>query len=99
MKKVAILIFLVLLGWLGFSLWKNFKSEAPRNSLKLEVPLKNPFTSASKISVLASGLEVPWAIGFLPDRSILVTERAGKLRLIDKNGQLAPSPVATNRYF
>src|SRR3989344_5760077 len=94
MKKVAILIFLVLLGWLGFSLWKNFKSEAPRNSLKLEVPLKKPFTSASKISVLASSLEVPWAIGFLPDRTILVTERAGTLRFIDKNGQLAPSPVA-----
>lgn len=43
---------------------------------------------------LAGGLQVPWALGFLPDGRILVTERPGRVRLID-HGQLNPNPVLT----
>jgi aldose sugar dehydrogenase len=32
---------------------------------------------------VAGGLEHPWAVGFLPDGRLLVTERPGRLRLID----------------
>ena len=44
--------------------------------------------------VLAAGLEVPWEIGFLPGERELVTEREGRVRLID-HGQLNPNPVLT----
>ena len=43
--------------------------------------------------VLETGLEAPWAIAFLPDGRLLVTERAGRLRIID-NGLLLPKPVS-----
>ena len=33
-----------------------------------------------RVSVLASGLENPWSLEFLPDASILITERNGRLR-------------------
>jgi len=39
------------------------------------------------------GLNQPWSMAFLPDGRILVTERAGRLRMI-RNGVLDPTPVA-----
>jgi glucose/arabinose dehydrogenase len=47
---------------------------------------------AFKIEVLARGLETPWALAFLPDGRILVTERPGRLRIIEK-GTLRPDPI------
>ncbi|AGA33656.1 PQQ-dependent oxidoreductase, gdhB family [Thioalkalivibrio nitratireducens DSM 14787] len=46
-----------------------------------------------RIETVASGLEHPWAIAFLPDDRMLVTERAGRLRIIDE-GRLLDAPVA-----
>jgi aldose sugar dehydrogenase len=45
-----------------------------------------------KVTEVAKGLDHPYALAFLPDGSILVTERAGRLRII-KNGQLQPQPI------
>lgn len=42
---------------------------------------------------LSSGLEHPWGLAFLPDGRMLVTERPGRLRLIDARGRLDPRPV------
>ena len=47
------------------------------------------------LSTVAKNLEVPWAIAFVPDGGILVTERPGRVRLIDKDGNLQNEPVAT----
>lgn len=49
---------------------------------------------AFEIETMADGLEHPWAIAFLPDARMLVTERAGRLRVIDARGHLLPEPVA-----
>ncbi|TVQ39785.1 MAG: PQQ-dependent sugar dehydrogenase [Wenzhouxiangella sp.] len=50
-------------------------------------------TQAFQVETLAEGLEHPWSIAFLPDGRMLVTERAGRLRVIE-GGQLLAAPVA-----
>jgi glucose/arabinose dehydrogenase len=45
-----------------------------------------------KVETMAVGLENPWAIAFLPDGRKLITERPGKLRLLEKDGKLSEVP-------
>ena len=49
---------------------------------------------APLVEVVAEGLEAPWDLVFLPGGRILVTERAGRIRVIE-NGVLAEEPWAT----
>ena len=37
-----------------------------------------------KIEVLTKELETPWGLAFLPDGRLLITERPGRLRILDK---------------
>jgi glucose/arabinose dehydrogenase len=46
-----------------------------------------------RLSVVTRGLSHPWAIAFLPDNTMLITERAGRLRYV-RNGVLDPQPIS-----
>jgi glucose/arabinose dehydrogenase len=43
-----------------------------------------------RIAIFAAGLEHPWGAAFLPDGHLLVTERPGRMRVVDRDGRLSP---------
>ena len=45
-----------------------------------------------KVETVASGLEVPWALAFLPNGNIIFTERPGRVRIIE-SGKLKAEAV------
>lgn len=72
-------------------------------SLTFLLLISLPFSAAAQVVTTSSeqiriveitrGLEHPWGMAFLPDGRILVTERPGRLRLIE-DGLLLPQPIS-----
>lgn len=68
----------------------------------LGVLLHSPASASETITVgtekiqlkpVGQGLNEPWSMDFLPDGRMLVTEKSGKLRMIE-NDKLLPQPIA-----
>lgn len=47
-----------------------------------------------RVETVASGLEVPWAFAWLPNKDMLFTERPGRVRIIE-GGKLRTAPLFT----
>jgi glucose/arabinose dehydrogenase len=70
------------------------KGLAGRPLPKLPIEFDTAEGQRIRVSAVTTGLEYPFSLAFLPDGGgMLVTERAGRLRLI-RNGVLAPQPIA-----
>jgi aldose sugar dehydrogenase len=68
-------------------------SPPPADSPQIET-----FTTADGVrvgvQVVATRLEIPWALAFAPDGRLFVTERPGRVRIL-QNGTLLPEPALT----
>ena len=58
-------------------------AQAPRS------PTPQPAEAPVRATVVAHGLEYPWALAFLPDGRMLVTEKPGRLRIVDGSGRVS----------
>ena len=63
--------------------------ELPRGPIDLESAEERKL----RVELVVNHLEQPWSVAFLPDGAMLITERAGRLRIVRK-GRLDPKPVA-----
>jgi len=52
-----------------------------------------------KAETLVRGLDQPWGLAFLPDGRAIFTERAGRLRFMDKNGTISEPVKGTPSVF
>src|SRR5687768_10990936 len=48
-------------------------------------------TGSLSVETVARGLDHPWGLAFLPDGKMLVTERAGRLRVVMRDGKVSPA--------
>jgi glucose/arabinose dehydrogenase len=76
----------------------NFRSTARRRLWGLlagtacifAVLVTAPARASVEPETVASGLEHPWAVAFLPEGGYLVTERPGRMRVISAQGKVGP---------
>ena len=69
------------------------QAQAPRS------PTPKPVEGVVRVETVARGLEHPWALAFLPDGRLLVTERPGRLRTVDREGRLSAPFAGVPRVF
>lgn len=67
--------------------------ESPRKVADPKPQLASSEKARFEVVELVNGLEHPWALAFLPDGAMLVTERPGRLRRIGADGTVS-APIA-----
>jgi glucose/arabinose dehydrogenase len=70
----------------------NAKGQTPAFAGQTRAPEAKSVV-AYQVTAVAEGLEHPWAMAFLPDGRMLITERPGRLRVLGADGRLS-GPVA-----
>lgn len=85
MYKFALLSVSMLFAACGASTEASQTPDEPAKAVSDDISLN--------LTPVAEGLEFPWGMAFLPDGSMLVTEREGRIRVIE-DGALREAPVA-----
>ncbi|MBE9102939.1 PQQ-dependent sugar dehydrogenase [filamentous cyanobacterium LEGE 07170] len=102
-QSLGILAIALVLG--GCAASSPISSETPESEAVVPEAVASPETGEAAAAeaiaqapqsiepvTLVEGLEHPWGMAWLPDGTMLVTERPGRLRII-REGQLDPNPV------
>jgi glucose/arabinose dehydrogenase len=66
----------------------NAPDQRPQFPGQTDAPLRRSGVAFTVVTV-ATGLESPWGLAFLPDGRMLVTEKPGRLRLLAADGRLS----------
>src|ERR671922_1493907 len=81
----------ILLAGLAFGapLLTQCRAQKPELGTWQRSPTPKPIRGRVAAETVAVGLKHPWALAFLPDGRILVTERPGRLRIVAPSGRVS----------
>jgi glucose/arabinose dehydrogenase len=63
--------------------------QTPANGPSQRSPQPAPSSAVVRAETFASGLDRPWGLAILPDGRMLVTERSGALKLVERDGKVS----------
>jgi glucose/arabinose dehydrogenase len=99
MKRLLTIVPLVALG-VGLYAQSTYVDQRPANAPHQKPAVEGQYRAPLKtanvafdVTPVATGLEAPWGLAFLPDGKMLVTEKPGRLRVISATGAIS-APVA-----
>ena len=95
-KKIISLILVVAILIFVSLMWNAFISDRQTEIQKLNDyhgAVLDENVDVPLVSLVATDLRIPWSLDFMPDGSIIFTEREGNLRLVDNNGGLLDEPL------
>ncbi|MDQ3696916.1 MAG: PQQ-dependent sugar dehydrogenase [Gemmatimonadota bacterium] len=73
----------------GIPVLARCDAQEPRDGPAQRSPTPAPVAGVVRVETVARGLEHPWALALLPDGRMLVTERPGRVRLVEPDGRLS----------
>src|SRR3990167_104181 len=89
MKKIILFTTVVAIAVLGITLYQNRFSSSSNPLSTFKNPVNNTQEQNQEaVAVLVNNLEIPWSLAFLPDGRLMVTERPGRVQIIDENGAI-----------
>lgn len=94
MKKTVLAIFALVIVLTAVSFVADYVgSDAPL----VVAPTAPAEQMSGEVETVATGLDTPWEIAFLPSGDMLVTERPGRLRIFGANPQIIEVPGVVER--
>ncbi|TSC86067.1 MAG: hypothetical protein G01um10147_1005 [Microgenomates group bacterium Gr01-1014_7] len=87
-SAVTVIIVLMILGIVIFLLRQYSPSASNIISTSPSPAPNDQPDNVEAVKILATGLEVPWALAFLPNNDLLITERRGTVKLLNADGKV-----------
>lgn len=91
MKYINILVLFIIGAAAIFFLNQTIQSKktTPKPQTSSQEIFGTPVSDEFTFAIVAQNLDTPWGIAFLPDNSLLVTERPGRLQHINTKGEVS----------